>query len=560
MSIVNQQFGKYHLRKRIASGGMAEIFLGRFEGAAGFSKTLVIKRILPHFSRDAEFVSMLIDEACLAAELTHPNVVHVYDFGSVEDIYFIAMEYVDGVDLRTLLGEMVRRGDSLRPVEVAKIGEGIAAGLHFAHTACDDSGAPLEIIHRDVSPHNILLSYSGEVKIADFGIARARDRATQTATGAIKGKVAYMAPEQIGALELDPRVDQFALGVVLWECLTGERLFGEGSGLDVMRRVMEGDIPHLGNRAEGIPGRLCDVVHRMLSRDREERFPNMATVAAELGAFRFSLGEAGQVDLGVRVGGLDLPRSREKDASESGSRNSTLVLDADDGVEASVLAPARPGGTAPLETQPFTRGEGESSLPPTLSFAGPVDVSSDKNLGTKGSEPEEGAGKRRVWWMAALGLCLGIWLTIDSLGLKQMSPTPSEGPAPIRERMDPGLIPERSPLGKGTPTEELSFEAEGSQRPDVREAVVPVPPEKVTIGRESKKLRKVEGRLHLRVIGGWAKVYWKGRLLGTTPLSDLIMPEGEHELELRNPTLGLEKRIRITVKEGRATRRAVRIE
>ena len=200
---------------------------------------MVLKRILPQFGADPAFVGMFIDEAKLAARLSHPNIVQVYDFGAVDGVYFIAMEYVDGVDLRQALKWSVDAHAPLSPAEVAAIGEDVARGLFCAHSLHDDRGAPQGVVHRDVSPHNIMLSRAGAARLMDFGIAKAADRATRTATGTIKGKVAYMAPEQAAGRELDGRADEFALGLVLWECLAGVRMFQGDSDLELLRQVVE---------------------------------------------------------------------------------------------------------------------------------------------------------------------------------------------------------------------------------------------------------------------------------------------------------------------------------
>lgn len=583
MTVVNQQFGKYHLRERIASGGMAEIFLGRLEGAAGFSKTLVIKRILPHFSRDREFVSMLVDEACLAAGLIHPNVVQIYDFGSIDDVYFIAMEYVDGVDLRTLQSHLARRGESLGPAEVAKIGEGIAAGLHFAHTTTDEGGRPLEIIHRDVSPHNILLSRSGEVKIADFGIARARDRATHTATGAIKGKVAYMAPEQVRAEEFDARVDQFALGVVLWECLTGERLFGEGSGIAVMQRAVECDIPKLSARVDGTPPELGRIVDRMLSREVADRFSDMNEVATALGAFQFSLGAEGRVHLGSRVLGVKPATSEEE------SDHGTLALDRAEEVSAAPSLEASERETDLLASEAAKWG---TAPLPTLSWNPDAQ---EVEEGTRVVTPRW----RSLFFGALVALVMGgagVWFAVAPSEPVLESPVPRgdlAGEAAEAPSKPLGGEPEKEKAGAPKPT----FE---SRRPGVigaapkraksaprsrRPGVIGAAPKRAVLGPEKGASRVLSksaapkfapgasatggddrpkkrppvtapvptGKLSLRAHGPWAAVYWQGKLLGRTPLIRLDIPAGDHVLEMKNPALGLEKTVGIKVKEGELT-------
>lgn len=267
-------FGRYVLDERIALGGMAEIFRGR-TNTEGFEKKICIKRILPHFSEQEDFVTMFRDEAALAARLQHANIVQVFDFGSEEDTLFLAMELVDGADLRKLIDLAKKKGISLGIGHAMQIAIEVCRGLHHAHTLTDDEGHPLGIVHRDISPHNVLLSRAGEVKVTDFGIAKASARATHTGTGVVKGKLAYMAPEQAHSRPLDHRVDQFATGIVLWEMLTGERLFAGPDEVSVLRKVMTCEVPRPSERREGLPQTLEDIVMRALSEDPEARFHSM---------------------------------------------------------------------------------------------------------------------------------------------------------------------------------------------------------------------------------------------------------------------------------------------
>lgn len=275
--MIPERFGKYVLLERLAFGGMAEIFAASLKGAEGFEKRLVIKRILPQFSSDPSFVKMFIDEALIAANLSHPNIVQVYDFGEVYGRYYLAMEFVNGVDLRRLLSHARKSGWVLGIAEVAAIGEMVARGLSHAHGALDAQGQPLGLVHRDISPHNIMVSCAGDAKVMDFGIAKAGARATRTQTGIIKGKVAYMAPEQASALEIDKRVDQFALGLVLWELLAGERMFQGDSDVVLLRKVVEAEIrPLTAYRPDVVPA-LEAIILRALARDPEHRYSDLAT-------------------------------------------------------------------------------------------------------------------------------------------------------------------------------------------------------------------------------------------------------------------------------------------
>ncbi len=206
-----QQFGKYVLLRKIAMGGMAEIFLAKTLGAEGFEKDVVIKRILPHFTEDEDFVTMFIDEARIASRLAHANIVQVFDFNQLDGRYFIAMEYIEGTDLNTALEEARKLELLLSVPQCVWVVMELAKGLHYAHTK-QHQGQPLNIVHRDVSPHNTMVAYTGEIKLMDFGIAKAASRSTETQAGTVKGKCAFMSPEQAKGKELDGRSDVFALG------------------------------------------------------------------------------------------------------------------------------------------------------------------------------------------------------------------------------------------------------------------------------------------------------------------------------------------------------------
>ncbi|OGQ23881.1 MAG: hypothetical protein A2138_22075 [Deltaproteobacteria bacterium RBG_16_71_12] len=285
MSPAGELFGRYHLLDTIAVGGMAEVLLARSASLGGVSRTCVIKRILPQFSRDLQFVSMFIDEARITIALEHPNIVRLFDFGQHEGTYFMAMEYVDGTDLAALLRAHLRAGRAL-PVEVAVfVARELLAGLHHAHLLLDHNGRPLGIVHRDVSPQNVLISSSGDVKLTDFGIAAARNKLTQTSTGTVLGKAAYMAPEQATGDKVDFRADLWSVGVVLYEALVGDRLFAAENPLATVQRVVNAPIDAPSARRTELPKALDGAVLRALQRKRDERYSSAQAMGDELTAF-----------------------------------------------------------------------------------------------------------------------------------------------------------------------------------------------------------------------------------------------------------------------------------
>ncbi|NVI98026.1 serine/threonine protein kinase [Myxococcus sp. AM009] len=279
------RFGKYRLIDRIAVGGMAEIFLAHQQQDDGRESPVVIKRIRPHLSKHTAFVKMFLNEARLAAQLNHPNVVQIHDLGKIADSYFIAMEYVSGRDMRRVVPKAEALGIPFPLVYAVKIASCVCAGLHHAHTKVDLYGNPLNIVHRDVSPENIVVAFDGSVKILDFGIAKAANQMEQTRNGEIKGKLSYMSPEQCLGKPLDCRSDVFSLGVVLYEWLTGFKLFTGESEAAVMRSITDGKIYAPSYFREDLPERLESILMRALERDRDKRYQTAAQMQKDLDAF-----------------------------------------------------------------------------------------------------------------------------------------------------------------------------------------------------------------------------------------------------------------------------------
>ncbi len=277
------RFGQYEILERIASGGMAELFRARRSGVEGFQKIVAIKKILPHIAGDEEFIAMFADEAKLAAQLSHPNIVHIFDLGKIEaGGYFIAMEHVEGRDLRSIL-HMVRETGLRLPVPLAvSIAAKVAAALDYAHRRRGDDGQDLNIVHRDVSPPNILVSTDGDIKLCDFGIAKAASKVSQTESGALKGKVPYMSPEQAWGKPLDQRSDIYSLGAVLFEMLTGRKLFQGDSDLNVLEKVRAGEVVLPSSLNPEVPPALDAAVLKALAREPDERYPRASDLLRDL--------------------------------------------------------------------------------------------------------------------------------------------------------------------------------------------------------------------------------------------------------------------------------------
>src|SRR5712692_6964030 len=283
--------GKYKLVKLIASGGMAEVYLAKQAGAAGFEKMVCLKRILPHLARDKQFVEMFLNEARLAAQLDHPNIVSIFDLGEANGNYFIAMEFIDGPSLRAIHKRAEERGEFLPIPEILKIISMAAGGLQYAHDLTGPDQKPLGLVHRDISPDNVLVHRNGSAKVVDFGIAKAANSSSQTRTGTLKGKVAYMPPEQLRGEQLDRRTDVFALGVVLYELLSGRRPWEGDSEVALIGQIMMQDPAPLEELRPDVPTELVAVVERMLAKDRGARYQSCHELQAELEALLVSMGQ-----------------------------------------------------------------------------------------------------------------------------------------------------------------------------------------------------------------------------------------------------------------------------
>jgi serine/threonine protein kinase len=302
-----RQLGKYQLIRRLAVGGMAEIYLARASGIEGFEKLVVLKRILPQHALDPQMLHMFLDEARLMATLTNPHITQVYDVGSQGDAPFFAMEYVHGANLREIMkaaaaradngdrdGQSAERGDGPVPGAAAALiplphAIGIlaaaAAGLHYAHDKLGPNGQPLNIVHRDVSPSNVLVTYDGSVKVSDFGIAKWSSQRSQTQEGALKGKFAYMSPEQCRGEPLDRRSDVFALGTLLYELTTGAPPFGGGSDYDILTQIVNAEAPAPALPDGSYPAELARIVRRALARAPADRYPTAQGLQLDLETF-----------------------------------------------------------------------------------------------------------------------------------------------------------------------------------------------------------------------------------------------------------------------------------
>jgi serine/threonine protein kinase len=281
-AVVEGTYGPYQLVKKIAVGGMAEVFKAKRSGVEGFEKVVAVKRILPHLSDNKEFVDMFIDEAKMVAGLTHPNIVQISDLGKLEKSYYIAMEYVHGRDLRSILRRAKERGLRLPLDLTVLIVSRVCSALEFAHRKKDERGRPMLIVHRDISPQNILISFEGEVKLTDFGIAKAATKARISDAGALRGKLLYMSPEQAWGKPMDRRSDLFSLGIVFYEMVTDQKPFLGSSEMSILEMVRECRVAPPSDVNPRIPERLEKVVMTALERDPDHRYQDAAEMYRDL--------------------------------------------------------------------------------------------------------------------------------------------------------------------------------------------------------------------------------------------------------------------------------------
>ncbi len=451
--VTEAPFGQYTLLCRLATGGMGELFVARRTAAGGFEKLVVIKRLLPHLAEDAHFVAMLLDEARVAARLSHANVCQVYDLGEVDGHYYIAMEHLEGVPASLILRRASRAGHRLELGLATAILRQAAEGLDHAHELRDRDGNSVGLVHRDVSPSNLFVTSSGVVKVLDFGVAKSQDALARTHTGALKGKYAYMSPEQVLGEPIDRRSDVWALGIVLFELLTAQRLFWRDSEYKMFQAIVDEPIPSLLDRWPGLPVPVARVAERALSRDVSQRF----ATAREMGeALEEAMAGAGGIWKPSRVcdyvaehfGVLLQERRDEVQAALSGSCQ-VLTDEAEEGD----LGAAGDDALAPDEVQ--------------------VDLD---DVETKARAP----GARGRPWLG--GVALAAVLAGGSvLAYRQWAPEPAALPTPVVvlggevETMDgrvtraparqPAPAPEVVPVAEPAPAAEPAPEAAAASDP-----------------------------------------------------------------------------------------------
>lgn len=368
---------RYRVLEKIASGGMAEVFRAESAGLEGFKKIVAIKRVLPHLSEKKQFIGMFLDEARLSAHLSHSNVAQVFDIGVGDNTYFIVMEYVDGADLKAII-ERHKKQNQLVPIEEAcLICVRICEGLAYAHELTDPSGRRIGIVHRDMSPPNVLITRHGEVKIVDFGLAKANSQLEKSEPGIIKGKFSYLSPEAAQGQPVDARTDIFAVGIILWEMLAGRRLFMGETDLETVRQVQSARVPPIRQYNPHVTPDLEAVLARALAQNPDDRYQTARDLGQDLNQMMFHLGRpVSSFDIAQLVNPVVHEREEEKEQQRAEDRGSIIGSLID---EALIEFSSLQGDD----------GEGSKATAPLVlgSFEGAQDWANDLDLG-RGQEAQ----------------------------------------------------------------------------------------------------------------------------------------------------------------------------
>ena len=505
-------FGRYALLTKIASGGMAELFLARQRGPEGFEKLVAIKRILPARSGDQKFVELFLEEARLAARLSHPNIAQIYDLGIEEQTYFLAMEYVSGENVGTVESRSREQGFRVPLPLVIKIAIDVCEGLYYAHHLTDPLGRPLRVVHCDISPQNILVGYDGSVKIVDFGIARAAaDMRKQS--GEVRGKAAYMSPEQVLAQPLDHTSDLFSLGIVLYELLTQRRLFAREELADTARAVREEPIPPLRRFVPEIPPALEMTIMRLLERNRERRYPDARAAQRDLEAV---LADRGGVPSSAALSEFMSVLFRE-------------TLEKRVFVENTMTAVIPLTGTAVRQA-------------PTVIESPPQSVSGPVPPPTTAQVPASRSGA-----MAMLGVALGLVVGVGAtVWYSKRQPAPRAIVAVENGSQTP---PRQMPVVEPVPeVTELGPARDGGVESPTSTAVErPLSPMEIRHGRLQRQVKYGYVAINTEP---WTNVKLGGRVIGTTPLRDVKLPVGQHKVTFENPQMKLRLTVKLDVREG----------
>jgi serine/threonine-protein kinase len=556
----DQRFGRYRLRYQLGSGGMATVYLARVSGPAGFDKPVAIKRMHPHLARKNEYIDMFLDEARLTSRIDHPNVCTVFDFGEVDGSYFMAMEYLVGEPLTVVLAALQEKNafDSPRwRAFAARIVADACEGLHAAHELRGRDGTPLRVVHRDVTPSNLFVTFDGAVKVVDFGVAKASGRLHQTTTGTLKGKFSYMSPEQVRGEEVDRRSDVFALGICLWEMLCGRRLFRRKTEMEMMNAVSGGEIPEPRSVMPRVPAALSALTMRALDRTPGTRFQTARDMGAALRDFLRAQDEPtalpdlaeymDQLLLREHTAKLDIVRT-VMSGSYSSARShiafaSTAVLE----------TPEKRGAGTGETTGPLNAATFGDSVSETRRINQPGDVAVSPTGLVTTTRSTLGRVARATGlprWSVLVGgsvLITGIALAITIGAVIGLSEEPPPGAAPIP--LAPQRVDDPEEEARVARTVEPSEPAPSSAPAPTEDPEEATAVEAEAPSESATPRRQRPGRVNITTLGGWADIYVRGRQLGRTP-RQIDLPPGRHVIELRPFGRTPAQRVRVTVQSG----------
>lgn len=536
-----RRVGPYQLCFEVASGGMATVYLAKAKGPAGVDRVAAVKVIHPHLAKETEFVEMFCDEARLASRIRHPNVCGVTDFGESDGTYFLSMDYLMGESLGRVQRAIARRMPKARaaslPVFAAKAMAQAAEGLHAAHELRAPDGSLLNVVHRDVSPHNIFVTYDGNVRVVDFGIARAEGRLHHTATGTVKGKFAYMAPEQMRGADVDRRADVWSLGVVLWETVALKRLFRRGTDSETILAVVQQPVPSLKDVRAGVPDALCRIVAKALERDPEKRYQTARALGQDLEDFVASTG--------VRMGAAEQSSLMHELFPKGVARKQQLVQ---------LALQAGAESVPQVHHDNADEGSGSLSIPAGVSMVKAIDR----------------PGRTVKPWAAA-ALTLGVVMGVVAALAAPIAEEPSK---PMATAAEPSVItPAPEAASVKMPDPQPTAHALSDSQPVAVEEPSPedtVSTARVAPRRARPSLRKSrpssaranlrpvgKGTVNLVTVGGWSEVFFRGKRIGQTP-GQFQLPAGQHTLLVKAFGEGPGQRVRVSVQADKTSR--VRVE
>ena len=560
------QLGKYQLVAEIARGGMGIVYLAVAQGPGGFSKLLVIKELKAELVDDQGFLAMFLEEARLAARLSHPNIVQTFEIGQDDSRPFMVMDYLDGVSLSRLL----RRKSPLwtRNYHLRVIAD-VLQGLHYAHTLTDFDGTPLGIVHRDVTPHNVFVTFDGQAKLVDFGIAKALDTRIETRTGILKGKPAYMAPEQItGAV--DPRSDVFSAGILLWEAAAGQRMWSKKNDVEVLASMLRGDTPKLRDVAPDAPDALVAIVERATAQKPDDRFADAAALHEALEAFLATEPVVTMREVGRVVADIfeaDRARTRAVIDQHLASLRTGGVRNA---------VPPLAAGEPPLSTStPASKTKASAKtpepVPVTLAMQPLAPVSAELAAASAATSPQTLPSKKKKklawapWLIGVVTLVVAVLGYVLGSHHSQTTATPVAPSASALASAMPSAVasasaaPSASVAAIETPAIETAPSASAVEKrgtpPAPRVAWSPPRPRPtVTAAAPDAPTATAPGYLTLDTYP-WTRVTMGGKVLGDTPLIRVPMSPGTHVLTLENSAEKVRTTTTVVVKSGETTSR-----